>query len=433
MQTSLQLIADKAKREPSHRFRNLFGMLNEAMMAHSWKFIHKKAASGVDKVTAADYWKNFDTNVRNLIERLKRGCYRARLVLRKWIPKGQGKLRPLGLPVLEDKLLQTAVALILNAIFEADFLPCSHGYRPNRSPQQAALELKKELQFGRYRYVVEADIKGFFDTINHELLMEMLAQRIDDKPFLRLIKKWLKAGILEKDGNILNPEKGTPQGGTVSPVLANLYLHHVLDVWIETIVKKYCFGKVYLCRFADDFVVLFEFRYDAERFYRTLPKRLRKYDLELSVEKTRIIPFSRFPESQGNRFDFLGFEFRWELDRKRRKHVKLRTSRKKYRQSLAAFTAWCRQKRSTSIRKLMKSLNSKLRGYYNYYGVIGNYESLYKFYREAMKILKKWLNRRSQRKSYNYEQFNQMLKTHRIVTPYITQKRVYQLELRFSY
>ena len=433
MQTSLRGIANKAKRDKKHRFRNLFGMLNEQFLTYSWKFLKKKAASGVDNVTAEDYEKDFTNNVSHLIERLKSGAYRAKLVLRKWIPKGKDKLRPLGLPALEDKLLQIAVALILRTIFEEDFLTSSYGYRPHRSAQQAVLEMKEELQFGRYRYAVEADIKGFFDNINHDWMIKMLEQRIDDKAFIRLINKWLKAGILEKDGQVLHPVTGTPQGGIVSPILANIYLHYALDLWFEKVVKKQCRGMAYLCRYADDFVCMFEYKEDAERFYRALPKRLGKFNLELSPEKTRMLPFSRFPESEGHSFDFLGFEFRWGLSRQGKKIVTLRTSRKKFRQSLANFTEWCRKKRSVPIRKLLKTLNSKLRGYYNYYGVIGNYESLYKFFRHAMRILKKWLNRRSQRRSYNWKQFRSMLNHHQIELPRITQRRDDQLKFQFSF
>jgi RNA-directed DNA polymerase len=433
MQTLMQGIANKAKEDKKHRFRNLFGMLNEKLLMYSWKFLNKNAATGVDKVTAGEYKKNFSENVRGLVERLKRGSYRAKLVRRQWIPKGKDKLRPLGIPALEDKLLQVGGTKILSAIFEEDFLDCSYGYREKRGPQQAALDLKTALQFGRYRYVVEADIKGFFDHIDHDWMIRMLEQRIDDKSFLRLIKKWLKAGILEKDGTIIHPVTGTPQGGIVSPVLANIYLHFVLDLWFEKEVKKWCRGEIRLFRFADDFVALFENKADAERFFQELPERLAKFKLELSLEKTRILAFSRFPETEGNRFDFLGFEFSWGTSRKGKKMVKMQTSRKKFRQSLTNFTEWCRKNRSIPIRRLMKTLNSKLRGYYNYYGVIGNCESLYKFFRQATRILKKWLNRRSQRLSYNWEKFRKMLVHHRIELPRITQKRKYQPQLRFAF
>jgi group II intron reverse transcriptase/maturase len=428
----MQGIANKARNEPNYRFRNLFGMLNEELLMESWRFINRKAMSGVDNITAREYAKDLTANVKNLVERLKRGSYRARLVKRKWIPKGKNKLRPLGIPVLEDKLLQLAVNVILSAIFEADFLECSHGYREHRGPQKAALRLDHELQFGSYQYVVEADIKGFFDHLNHEWLLKMLAQRIDDKPFLRLIKKWLTAGIVETDGQIIHPLTGTPQGGIVSPVLANIYLYYALDLWFEKVVKKNCQGAIYLCRFADDFVGLFEKKTDADYFYQALAERLRQFNLELSAEKTRILAFSRRTPNKGQRFDFLGFEFRWGTSRNGKTVIKMRTSRKKLRQSLVNFTEWCRKSRSLPIRKIMRTLNSKLRGYYNYYGVIGNYESLKQFFKRATRILKKWLNRRSQRKSYNWEKFNEMLKRQKIELPRIMQKRDNQLKLGFA-
>jgi RNA-directed DNA polymerase len=439
MQPSLQGIANKAKREKSHRFRDLYRMFTEEYFQACWKHLRKDAASGVDRVTAEEYGKNFVKNVRALIERLKKGTYRAKLVLRRWIPKDKGKLRPLGLPAIEDKLLQIAVSLILSAIFEVDFLACSYGYRQRISARDAVKDLKDALQFGRYRYIVEADIKGFFDNIDHDWMIKMLEQRIDDKRFLRLIRKWLKAGILEKDGKVLHPITGTPQGGIVSPVLANIYLHYALDLWFERVVKKQCKGAANLWRYADDFVAAFEYREDAERFYRELPKRLGKFKLELSMEKTQIVAFSRFPESQGASFDFLGFEFRWVDSRKGKKIVRLQTSRKKFRRSLQGFTEWSRENRSTPIRKLLVNLNRKLRGYYNYFGVIGNYERLQKFFYQAMGILKKWLNRRSQRRSFNWKTFWAMLKRHKIERPRITerpeghQRREGQQRLQFSY
>ena len=252
MSPSLQTIANKAKRDKHHRFQNLFGLLNGSFLLSCWKYIRRDAATGVDRVTAEKYGRHLAAHVNSLVERLKQGCYRVKLVLRRWIPKGKTKRRPLGLPSIEDKLLQTAVALILRSIYEADFLQSSHGYRPNRGARQAALELKRTLQFGRYRYIVEADIESFFDTVDHDWLMRMLKQRIDDQPFLRLIQKWLKAGILEEDATVVHPVTGTPQGGIVSPILSNIYLHYTLDLWFEHVVKKHCRGAAYICQYADD-------------------------------------------------------------------------------------------------------------------------------------------------------------------------------------
>jgi len=418
MQTSLQGRADKAKSDKRHRFRHLFGLLTVFFLGDCWRYVRKGAASGVDRGTAEAYGQQLSGNVHHLVERVKRGAYRAKLVLRRWIPKGDGKRRPLGLPALEDKLLQTAVSRILCTIYEEDFLPTSYGYRPNRSAKEAVGHLRQELQRGRYGYVVEAEIMGFFDNIDHQWMTRMLEQRIDDVPFLRLIKKWLKAGILEEDGQVLHPVTGTPQGGIVSPILANVSLHYVLDLWWDKVVRKESKGAISLWRYADDFVCLFQYKEDAERFFAVLPQRLSKFNLTLAQDKTRIIRFSRF--QRGTSFDFLGFTFRWEESRKGNKVIKCRTSRKKFRGSIVNFTAWCRTHRSVPLRQLFRDLNAKLRGYDNYDGVRGNYDSVHAFFIRATTILWKWMNRRSQKRSYTWQQFEKLLKQYRIARPRIT-------------
>ncbi|WP_245725090.1 reverse transcriptase domain-containing protein, partial [Nitrosomonas halophila] len=245
-----------------------------------------------------------------------------------------GKERPLGILVVEDRLLQGAARLLLEAIYEEDFHAVSYGYRPKLGAQQAVKDLNVELQFGRYGYVVEADIKGFFDNIDHDWLLRMLEQRVDDKPFLGLIDTWLKAGILERDGTVIHPQTGTPQGGVISPILANIYLHYALDHWFERVVKRHCHGRAHIIRYADDFVCAFQYQADAERFYRTLPKRLGKFSLEVAPEKTCIQRFSRFHPSRKRRFSFLGFEFYWEADTKGDPRVWRRTARKRLQTSI---------------------------------------------------------------------------------------------------
>ena len=284
-------------------------MINGPMLYRCWQRIRKNAAYGVDKVSAEEYGKHLLGNIRQLVDRLKRKSYRARLIRRHYIPKGNGKMRPLGIPVVEDKLLQLAVVEILQAIYEQDFLRCSYGYRPKVGALDAVDKLTIKLQFGRYGRVVEADIKGFFDNIDHERLLKMLEERIDDKALLQLIGKWLKAGVLDTNGEVLHPAAGTPQGGIVSPILANIYLHYCLDEWFQHVVKKHCRGEACLIRYADDFVCAFEREGDAERFYQVLGKRLEKFGLELSAEKTRVIAFDR-GQSEQEGFEFLGFEFR---------------------------------------------------------------------------------------------------------------------------
>jgi RNA-directed DNA polymerase len=423
VQTSLQAIAEKAESQPGYRFRNLYGMLNEGMLKDSWRFIRKDAAYGVDRVSAGDYEQNLGENIHQLVEGLKQKRYRAKLVRRRYIPKGNGKLRPLGIPATQDKLLQLAVKRILEAIYEQDFLRCSFGYRPNIGALDGVDKLTVKLQFGKYNYVVEADIKGFFDHLDHEWLLKMLAERIDDKALLWLIKKWLKAGVLDTNGEVVHPITGTPQGGIVSPILANVYLHYALDLWFQEVVVPHCGGEACLIRYADDFVCAFEKQEDAQRFYEVLGKRLGKFGLELSEEKTRIILFSPTNKPGKTSFDFLGFEFRWGKDRGGKPHVKRRTARKNLKNSLKRFNVWCKQNRHLRLPELFKQLNAKLRGYFNYYGVYGNYPSLMLFFYKAMQLLMKYLNRRSQRGSYNWAGFQQLIEQFGIVKPHINTRR----------
>jgi len=417
MHASLQGIAEKAKREKKYRFRNLYGMVNEEYLIRVWRDIRKEAAYGVDRISAQEYQRNLVGNIRDLVGRLKRKSYRAKLVRRHYIPKENGKLRPLGIPAVEDKLLQLAVARILEAIYEQDFLRCSYGYRDTVGPQDAVDKLTVKLQFGRYGYVVEADIQGFFDNIDHDWMIRMLAERVDDKALLWLIRKWLKAGVLDTDGKVMHPVTGTPQGGIISPVLSNVYLHYALDLWFEKIVKKYCKGEACLIRYADDFVCGFEKEQEAECFYKVLGRRLGKFGLQLSMDKTRVIRFDRQESKES--FDFLGFEFRWGKDRSGKAHLKRRTSRKKLRSSLKRFTSWCKEARKLKLRDLWVLLCAKLRGYYNYYGVASNSIGLSEFYSRAMRILHKWLNRRSQKSSFTWETFKDLLRRNRIPQPRI--------------
>jgi group II intron reverse transcriptase/maturase len=407
--SSLRGIAYKAKTKPDYRFRDLSRCLDEALLGHCFRGLNKQAASGVDRVTYGSYKENHVANIEELIERLKRGGYRAKLVKRKHIPKRAGKTRPLGIPVLEDKLLQTAVSEILSAIYEQDFHPFSYGYRPRRGARQAADDLVVRMQFGRFGHVVEADIKGFFNHLDHEKLLEMLAQRIDDRRFLRLINKWLKAGILEEDKSLRYPEEGTPQGGSVSPILANIYLHNVLDEWFEKVVKRHCEGEAIICRYADDFVCAFQYARDAERFYNALPKRLEKFNLQVAEDKTRILRFSRFHPGLENRFCFLSFEFYWDSDTKGKPRLFRRTGRKRLQEARRNIMEYIKENRHMKTSLLLASLSRKLRGHFNYFGVVGNLAGLYAILGHTKKQLHKWLNRRSGRKSFTWERLKRYL------------------------
>lgn len=371
MQTSLRGIAEQAKKDKRRRFTNLTKMLTYEFLVENFRLLNKKAATGIDGITHREYARDLKQNITNLLERVKTGNYRARFVRRKHIKKQNGKLRPLGIPTTEDKLLQAAVAQILGAIYEQDFSKASYGYRPGRGPKQAIRDLTDELK-EKYSYVVEADIKGFFDHLNHETLMKMLDVRVGDGTIRRLIKKWLKAGVIAEDGQIFKPIEGTPQGGVISPILGNVYLHYVLDLWFEQEIKKNCDGEAYLMRFADDFVALFRYARDAEMFYRKVRERLAKYNLELAEDKTRIISFSRFRKYENTCFSFLGIEFRWGISNNGKDIIKRRTERKRLQRAFLEITEWCRENRHQRIRKQTETMKQKLQGHYNYYGIAGN-------------------------------------------------------------
>ena len=408
--TSLRGIAIKSKGHATHRFQDLYRCLNARFLLICWKDLNKKAASGVDRVTAEAYEENLEANIESLAKRLKQNRYRAKLVRRCYIPKENGKERPLGIPALEDRLVQLACAKLLSAIFESDFVETSYGYRPNRSAREAIEDLQFNLQFGKIGYIVEADVKGFFDNIDHDWLLRMLRERIDDAAFLNLIRKWLKAGILDTDGKIINPETGTPQGGIVSPILANVYLHCGLDLWFEKRVKTHCKGEAFILRYADDFICAFRYRDDAQRFYHELPKRLSKFNLEIAPEKTAMIRFSRFHPGMRRRIVFLGFETYWMEDSTGIVKVKQRTARKKLQGACRRIKEWIKEKRHLKGRTFIKGLNRRLRGHYNYYNIPGNLESIWRFYHWAMKCSFKWLNRRGgKRRSFTWKAFNRAI------------------------
>ena len=428
--TSLLAIAKKAVQDRTHRFGGLYRLLNEANLRECFFQLRKDAAPGVDGVSYEEYKENLDSNLKDLVRRLKHKSYRARLVRRKYIPKGPGQWRPLGIPTLEDKLVQCAVAQILCAIYEADFLPCSYGYREGHSPQAAVRELTEARYRGRYEFVVEADIKGFFDHIRHDWMLKMLSQRINDGALLNLIRKWMQAGILEEDGRVKHPEAGTPQGGIVSPVLANVYLHYVLDLWFERRVRKGNRGQSRLFRFADDFVCAFDYRHEAEGFVRALKERLEKFGLELAPDKTQCLRFGRGGGEHNGRFDFLGFEFRWEKGlRSGRPNVKRRTSRKKLRGAVSRFTEWIKAERHGKLGEWMTKVAQKYRGHWNYYGLIGNSRSLQQYYQQTRGILFQWVNRRSQRRSYTWATFDRLLERYQVPRPRIVEKARGRIEL----
>ena len=421
-QTFLRAIAEKASKDKHHQFGDLYRWFNQDVLRLGFYRLRKDAASGVDRVSFEDYQKDLEANLSDLVGRLRRKAYHARLVRRKYIPKGNGKLRPLGILVLEDKLVQMVATQILLAIFEVEFLPCSYGYRLGVGAHDAIQDLTRELQFGGYHFVVELDIKGFFDHIRWEWLERMLARRIADGAFLNLIRKWLRAGILEEDGKVIHPQSGTPQGGIVSPVLANIYLHYVLDLWFERVVRPKQRGRCRLMRYADDVVACFEYRHEAESFEQGLPERLGKFGLEVAKDKTKTLRFGRNGGPHNGRFDFLGFEFYWEPDRKGKPRVKRRTATKKHLGAMERIREWIKAHRHEKLPRLMKRLRAKLAGTWNYYGLIGNQRRLKLLYEETCRSLYKWLNRRSQRKSLTWRGINRLLERFHVRAPRIVEQ-----------
>jgi RNA-directed DNA polymerase len=362
MPTSLQGRAKQADRQKGYRFRNRYGMLDEDFLKQCWRDSRKEAASGVEQGRAQAYEPHRDANIHALVERLKQKRYRAKLVRRPYSPTGDGTQRPLGIPAGEDKRLQRAVARLLEAIDEQDCRRGSDGYRPQVGALEAVDTLTLKRQCGRYAWVVEADIQKFVDPIAHGWMVRRVAERMDEGARRRLIRKWLNAGVLDPDGQVLHPVTGTPPGGTVSPVLANVFLHDVLEVWVEKVVKRHGRGDACRIRDADDFGCAVEDQADAERFSSVRGQRLETFGLERSGAKTRSIPFSRHRQAGQTSCEVLGFEFRWGKDRKGRDHRKRRTARKKLRASLKRCTAWCQENRHLRRPVRFQRLNAKLRG-----------------------------------------------------------------------
>jgi len=411
--TKLHRIAGKARRDPEFVFTSLFHLMDKELLRGCFERLRSDTAAGIDRVTKAEYAKTLEANLSELVARLHRMGYRPQAVRRRYIPKpGSTKGRPLGIPTLEDKLVQAGLVRILEQIYEQDFLDGSYGFRPGRSCHDALRALSREVEGGSIHWIVEADIKGFFDNVSHEWMMKFLGHRIGDKRVLRMVKRFLKAGIVE-EGKLLTSREGTPQGGVISPLLANIYLHYVLDLWFERRYLRSCSGVARLIRYADDFVVCFEKQDEAERFRRELMERLAQFSLEVESSKTKVLEFGpRAAEhvcKQGGRkpdsFDFLGFTHYCSRSHDgKRFRMKRVTSRKRFRAKLGAFKQWLKDNRSKMMtRKLWEGACTKLRGHYAYYGVTDNSSGIERFAQEAKRLLYKWLNRRGGKRPLTWE------------------------------
>lgn len=417
VETKLLRIAEKARKDPSCKFTSLFHLMNKELLRGCFEGLRKDAASGIDRVTKEEYGRNLETNLAALVERLHRMSYIPQPVRRVYIPKpGSTKQRPLGIPALEDKLVQAGLVRILEAIYEADFIDDSYGYRPARSCHDALRALSLEVEGGAIHYIVEADIKGFFDNVQHDWMMEFLGHRIADTRVLRYVKRFLIAGIFE-DGEVSTPEEGTPQGGNISPVLANIYLHYTLDLWFTRVFARTCEGQTRLIRLADDFVVCFQRESEAKRFRTELEGRLAKFGLEVAVEKTKVMEFGPLAElkakARGEKpqtFDFLGLTHFCSRTRDgRRFRMKRVTARKKFTVKLRMFKEWLKKSRSLPTPELMRIAAAKLRGHIAYYGVTDNSEGIHRFAYEVTQLLFKWLNRRGKRGYMSWEKFHKLL------------------------
>lgn len=409
MSTQLQGIATQAKMDSKRRFRSLYQLLNKENLAETFKKLkNKRSAVGIDGQSYAQFESRLAENCQALEETLKEKRYRAPAIRRVNIPKPDGRKRPLGITTMSDKVVQAPVSAILNALYGSQFLEFNFGYRPKVGAHQALDYLRHGLSRAM-GWVVEMDIEAFFDNINHDWLMQMLKLRIDDAPFLRLIGKWLKAKVVEEDGKIIHPLTGCPQGGIISPALSNIYLHYVLDLWFRLKMEpRYGRGNCMMVRYADDCVFGFRLEGDAREFMRFLRERLGKFGLKLSESKTRLVRFSRFAIGKSS-FDFLGFTLRWVQTRKGKLAIRAETKKSKLLKAREEARHFIHGNRNMRLKNLFQKVGQKLNGFYAYFGTPGNSSSLNALYREVIASLMKYLNRRSERKSYSWEAFRRML------------------------
>lgn len=396
--------------------------VNKENLAKEHQMQKSGKATGIDKVSKEQYAENLEANLENLIARMKAFSYRPQSVRRTYIPKaGSNKMRPLGIPAYEDKLVQGVMRKILDQIYEWKFYDFSYGFRQGRNCHMAIREINQIVMTTKVNYVVDADIKGFFDNVDHKWLMKFLENDIQDKNFLRYIVRFLKAGIIE-DMQYYESDKGTPQGGLISPVLANVYLHYVLDMWFDKVVKKRCKGEAYIVRYADDFVCFFQYENEANEFYQALKERLKKFNLELAEDKSKIMRFGRFAKQNskdGNteKFDFLGFTFINGETLTGKYRIIYRTSKKKLNAKKQSVKEWLMDNIHGKPSDTIELLNKKLTGHYVYYGISGNYQSLLNFYRFIVSTFYKVLTRRSQRAYLSWKRYQLLLRKHPIVQP----------------
>jgi group II intron reverse transcriptase/maturase len=432
--TKQERIAALAKQSPQMAFTSLAYLMDIDWLKESYRRTRKDGAVGVDGVTAEEYEQDLEDNLQRLLDCAKSGTYRAPPVRRVHIPKGGSstETRPLGIPTLEDKILQRAVVMLLEPIYEQDFLDCSYGFRPGRSAHQALETFWKQLMNSRGGWVLEVDIRKFFDNLDHGHLRKFLQLRVRDGVLLRLIGKWLNAGVSE-DGSVSYPDAGSPQGGVVSPLLSNIFLHYVLDLWFEQEVKPRLQRRAFLIRYADDFVIGFRDYRDAQRVMEVVPKRFGKYGLTVHPTKTKLVPFRPPPAMVRDRnepddcpgtFNLLGFTHYWGRSQRGHWIVKQKTASDRFGRAVQSIDSWCRDHRHWPLSEQQRKLNEKLRGHYAYYGVTGNSAALSRFRWEVDRLWRKWLDRRNRERSMTWQVFRRLLQRYPLA-PVRTSRSIY--------
>jgi RNA-directed DNA polymerase len=424
--SKLTLISERARKDPKFQFTSLAHLLNEGFLKECYRGLGRDRASGIDGVSWKEYGERLDENIDDLVARLKAKRYKPQPSRRVYIPKDEHSKRPLGLPALEDKIVQKGVARILEAIYEQDFLDCSYGFRPNRSCHQALDKVDKTIMGYRVNYVIEADIKRFFDNVSHDWMMRCLQVRIKDPSLLLLIRRFLKAGYMDA-GEFVLTTKGTPQGSNFSPILSNIFLHYVLDLWFEKKIKPQVKGACQLVRYADDYICMVQHFDDAQHIERAMRERFAKFGLELHPDKTRVIAFDARAANKGKEdkhsvrtFDFLGFTHYWGKSRRGNLALRRKTSAKSFRKACKGMNTWLREIRCTAkLKEWWPMLLAKLRGHYQYYGISGNSRAIERYHYVTKRLVFKWLNRRSQKSSFNWKGFGAYLEHYPLPEPRI--------------
>lgn len=427
METKISKIAQRAKNRPKEIFTSIYHFMNKELLMECHRELNGNKATGIDQITKQMYNENLGMNIEKLERKLKNKSYKPTPAKRVYIPKANGKMRGLAIAIYEDKIVQLALKKIVEAIFEPKFPENMYGFRPNKGCHEAIKGLHDILNAKKIGYIVDADIKGFFDNVDHDWLMRCIEQHIKDPNILRLIRRFLKAGIL--DGKqYVETNEGTPQGSILSPVLANIYMYYVLAKWFEVKVKKKFYTECYIVMYADDFICCFQSQYIAQTFLNDLlPNRLKKFNLELAEDKTKLIKFGRYAGQEAGTFDFLGFTHYGAIGRNGKYLAKRKTSKKKYNAKIKEYTAWLKRNRILPIKDIIRQTNEKLRGHYHYYGVSENMRMLKRYKHEIENNLIKWLNRRSQKRSYTIEEYHEMIKRYPLEEPKIY-VRLYEWE-----